>query len=183
MSNKRNRIGLKSSLFPSLCSEPEDSPSDLLPSYQGTIQQLNLGTSVLKLWQVILFSFLKKISASSAKNHTDKSSTSFGRLWQMSHLATFLILLQPNPPLTHPGESVGSPPSSLPGSWGPAPPLPLSASKAPLKANRAAYFPEFLFKTHSKTHRKGKSPTVLLVCIRYGCFPGAALSWSQQRSV
>lgn len=60
MSNKRNRIGLKSSLFSSLCSEPEDSPGDLLPSYQGTIQWLSLGTSVLKLCQVILFSFLKK---------------------------------------------------------------------------------------------------------------------------
>lgn len=57
MSNKRNRIGLKSSLFSSLCSEPEDSPSDLLPSYQGTIQQLSLGVSVLKLWQVVLLSF------------------------------------------------------------------------------------------------------------------------------
>lgn len=45
MSNKRNRIGLKSSLFSSLCSEPEDSPSDLLPSYQGTVQQLILDTS------------------------------------------------------------------------------------------------------------------------------------------
>lgn len=76
------------------------------------------------------------------------------------------------PSINSPWESLGAPPGSLPGCWGPAPPLPPPTSKALLKANCAAHFPELLLKTHSKTHQKGQSPTVLLVCIRHGCCSG-----------
>jgi len=91
MSNKRNRIGRKSSLFSSLCSEPEGSLSDVLPSYQGAIQQLTSGTSVLKFWQVILFSFsMSKFSSSGMNNHSDQSSECLGTLRGVSH-ATSLV--------------------------------------------------------------------------------------------
>lgn len=109
------------------------------------------------------------------KNHTDKSSTSF---WEtladvsLCHFPDPLGWFATKPSIDSSGESLGAPPGSLPGCWGPAPPLPPPTSKALLKANCAAHFPEFLLKTHSKTHQKGQSPTVLLVCIRHGCCPG-----------